>query len=143
MSLVQMKEKPGIIIGFLADSPEEGYEILLNDLRKFYDPILTEQKYFFEELNKILLPPDVKHKTWLNKLQDYELREQYNEYAPCAGVSIQHLEESLDISIPPAREKQKYGIYFNFFRKDKDEAIRMSFKERDAFLIYLKQTFSS
>ena len=129
MSPTPMNNKPGVIKPLLADSPEIGYETILMDLSTFYSPIRTDRGLTFKGTRESVDPPKASKKTWYNKL--------YEGNTLCAKINVQLLNTEIDRTIPPARLKQIYGIYFNFFDENGTESEILSFQERDAFLAYL------
>src|SRR3989344_1747440 len=93
-----MRDKPGIIMQLVAETPDRGYNTVLEYLREYYDPYNSDRGWALKETAR----RGSSATSWRNEV--------YEGDTLCARVRVQHLGSSVDANPPPAKTTQKYGI---------------------------------
>ena len=118
----------GFIVQFLARTPQEGYNVILDELVEFYSPLYSDRGLQLKPARKPTHSPRARHIGWYNRV--------YHGNDLFARVNVQHLETGFDDNPPPGKPTQRYAIYFNVIGIDGIVSNELSNQERDSFLGY-------
>lgn len=132
-SLKETKSGPGIIRPLLADDLESAIATVFGELKGFYSRFTSDKNagLEFKRAERSVNSSNVKSWAWHNRVV------KKGDGSLYAKVNVQCLGSAVDEVPWPPRFQQGFYIYFNVINKDKEEAERLSFQERDSFLEYL------